>query len=138
MHMNSKRSLRTRSGSWRNRRERVWNKPTSKLSDVNARRRALASRLLLDFLSKGTAHAACACGTSSGRAPAPPTISWAKGRQDKEHAIPATAQTATTGIDISKNSLQIVGLSMIAAPMGFARSGRAARWRHGSATCHRA
>src|SRR5881392_1987843 len=48
----------------------------------------------------------------SGRAPAPPAISWPGGRQDKEHAMPATAHTAIAivGIDIGKNSFHIVGL----------------------------
>lgn len=46
----------------------------------------------------------------SGRAPAPPAISW-PGRQNKEHAIsqkPTTA-VAVIGIDIGKNSFQVVG-----------------------------
>src|SRR3989440_1224379 len=48
----------------------------------------------------------------SGRAPAPPAISWPGGRQDKEHAMPATAHNAIAivGIDIGKNSFHIVGL----------------------------
>src|SRR4051794_11937699 len=47
----------------------------------------------------------------SGRAPAPPAISW-PGRQDKEHAMAATAQSAIAviGIDIGKNSFHVVGL----------------------------
>src|SRR5438477_2378040 len=48
----------------------------------------------------------------SGRAPAPPAISWPGGRQDKEHAMPATAHTwiAVIGIDIGKNAFHVVGL----------------------------
>src|SRR5580700_9316214 len=48
----------------------------------------------------------------SGRAPAPPAIEAGKGRPDKEHTMPGTAQTAVAviGIDIGKNSFHIVGL----------------------------
>src|ERR1700751_5920072 len=48
----------------------------------------------------------------SGRAPAPPAISW-PGGPDKEHAMSATtAQNAiaVVGIDIGKNSFHIVAL----------------------------
>src|SRR3984957_17554946 len=48
----------------------------------------------------------------SPNAPAPPAIEAGKGRPDKEHTMPATAQTAVAviGIDIGKNSFHVVGL----------------------------
>ena len=48
----------------------------------------------------------------SGRAPAPPAISWPGAPETKEHAMHATARTAIAviGIDIGKNSFHIVGL----------------------------
>ena len=47
----------------------------------------------------------------SGRAPAPPAIKAGKGRQDKEHAMSQTPNTAIAviGIDIGKNTFHVVG-----------------------------
>jgi hypothetical protein len=50
----------------------------------------------------------------------PASDKLARGRQDKGHAMPATAQTAigAIGIDIGKNSFHIVGLDIIILVIG--------------------
>ena len=73
----------------------------------------------------------------SGRAPAPPAISWPGApRQGARHACDSPFCDCRRSISVRTRSTSLA--SMIAAPLCCVRSGRAARWRHGLPICHRA
>ena len=67
-----------------------------------------------------------------GRAPAPPTSDTCAGTKDKKRAMTEALKNsiAFVGIDIGKNSFHVVGLDECGSCCG--RSGRVARWKHGS------